>query len=354
MREGGAYGLPFFLDLLLALPALLVKCGRRTVGVDNGRESGWMRRGWMNVARVLISAGALAFLFWKIGLGETLAVLRQADLRYLLAAFLLFVLSLVIRACRWLVLLRSLDPGIPFARLLRLYFVGQFFSTFLPTQFGGDVVRALELTQDTDSSAAVGTVLLDRMTGLLVLLAMGLVVLPFHAARMEPWLVGLLLGVTVGGLVVGALILEGRFLRRITGRLPAAVSLAGQGSLARVYAAVTGCGPRAVLGAFGISLVFNVVNVLINWLCGQAVGAGIGLGYFFAVTPLLSVSGFIPSVGGWGVREMVSTAIFGSTGTGANVSAALGVALGGVSLGAGLVGGLLYGLGGLRGLRARR
>jgi uncharacterized membrane protein YbhN (UPF0104 family) len=313
-----------------------------------------MKRSWMNVIRVLISAGALAFLFWKIGLGETLAVLRRADLRYLLAAFLLFVLSLVIRACRWLVLLRSLDPGISFGRLLRLYFVGQFFSSFLPTQFGGDVVRALELTQDTNSSAAVGTVLLDRMTGLLVLLAMGLVVLPFHAARMEPWLVGLLLGVTVGGLVVGALVLEGRFLRRLTGRLPAAVSLAGHGPLAKVYAAVTGCGSRAVLSAFGISVVFNVVNVFINWLCGQAVGAGIGLGYFFAVTPLLSVSGFIPSVGGWGVREMVSTAIFASTGTGANVSAALGVALGGVSLGAGLVGGLLYGLGGLRGLRARR
>jgi uncharacterized membrane protein YbhN (UPF0104 family) len=312
-----------------------------------------MKRNWMNVVRVLISAGALAFLFWKIGLGETLAVLRRADLRYLLAAFLLFVLSLVIRACRWLVLLRSLDPSISFGHLLRLYFVGQFFSSFLPSQFGGDVVRALELAQDTNSSAAVGTVLLDRMTGLLVLLAMGLAVLPFHAARMEPWLVGLLLAVTGGGLAVGALVLEGRFLRRLTRRLPAAVSLAGQGPLAKVYAALTGCGSRAVSSAFGISVVFNVVNILINWLCGQAVGAGIGLGYFFAVTPLLSVSGFIPSVGGWGVREMVSTAIFASTGTRANVSAALGVSLGGISLSAGLIGGLLYGWGALRGLQAR-
>ena len=78
-----------------------------------------MKRGWMNVIRVLISAGALVFLFWKIGLGETLAVLRRADLRYLLAAFLLFVLSLVIRAGRWLVLLRSLDPGISFGCRVR-------------------------------------------------------------------------------------------------------------------------------------------------------------------------------------------------------------------------------------------
>ena len=313
-----------------------------------------MKKSWMNVLRILISVGALAFLFWKIGLGETLDVLRRADLRYLVAAFLLFVLSLIIRAYRWLVLLRSLDPSIPFGRLVRLYFVGQFFSSFLPSQFGGDVIRALELTQDTDSSAAIGTVLLDRMSGLMVLFVIGLAVLPFHASQMQPWLVWLLIGVSGGGLAAGALVLEGRFLRRLTGHLPSALSLAGQGSLAKIYAAVTNCGWRAVLGAFGVSAVFNVANVVINWLCGQAVGAGIGLGYFCAVTPLLSISGLVPSIGGWGVRETVSTAIFAPAGIDPNVSAALGASLGGVTLAAGLVGGVLYGLGGLRDLRARR
>lgn len=313
-----------------------------------------MKRRWLNLLRVIISVGALGFLFWKIGLKETLAVLGGADLRYLVVAFLLFILSLVIRAYRWLVLLRSLDPRVPFGRLLRLYFVGQFFNAFLPSSFGGDVVRALELTQDTRASAAVGTVLLDRMTGLLVLFAMGLVVLPFHAARMESWLVGLLLGVAGGGLIVGVLVLEGRFLRRITRWLPARLSLAGRGSLAKVYAAVTGCGRRALLSAFGVSVAFNLVNVLINWLCGQAVHAGVGLGYFFAVTPILSVSGLIPSIGGWGVREAVSTALFAPVDVGANVAAALGMALGGVTLAAGLTGGGLYLVGSLRQMVAER
>jgi hypothetical protein len=261
---------------------------------------------------------------------------------------------LVIRAYRWLVLLRSLAPSVPFGRLVRLYFVGQFFSSFLPSQFGGDVIRALELTQDTDSSAAIGTVLLDRMSGLMVLFVIGLLVLPFYASQMQPWLVWLLIGVSGGGLAAGALVLEGRFLRWLTGHLPSALSLAGQGSLAKIYAAVTNCGWRAVLGAFGVSAVFNVANIVINWLCGQAVGAGIGLGYFVAVTPLLSISGLVPSIGGWGVRETVSTAIFAPAGIDPNVSAALGASLGGVTLAAGLVGGVLYGLGGLRDLRARR
>ncbi len=313
-----------------------------------------MKKRGMNVLRVLVSAGALAFLFWKIGLGETLAVLRQADLCYLLAAFLLFVISLVIRACRWFVLLRGLALGVPFGRLVHLYFVGAFFNAFLPTGFGGDVVRALELSGDTNTSAAVGTVLLDRMSGLLVLFAMGLITLPFTFTRLEPWLAGLLVGIAGGGLLAGALVLEGRFLRRVTGRLPSVLSLRGEGFLAQVYAAVTGCGRRAVLEALGVSLVFNVVNVLVNWLCGLAVGIPQGPGFYFIVTPLISVTLLVPvSISGLGVRDWVAVALFSSVGVDANTAAAMSLSIYLVSAAAGLVGGVVYGIEGLRGLRGR-
>lgn len=312
-----------------------------------------MKRYLLNIVRVLISVGALVFLFWRVvDLDATLGELRQADLRFLLAALVLFVLSLVIRAYRWLVLVRGLDPGVPFGRLLRLYFVGQFFSTFLPSIYGGDVIRALELTQDTDPSAAIGTVLLDRLTGLMMLAPMGLIVLPFQAPVMAAWLVWLMLGVSAGVLAGGALLIEGRFLRWLTGRLPFGLSLAGEGPLAKIYAAVTGCGWRAVLAAFGVSIVFNVVNVVVNWLCGQAMGTGINLGYFLAITTLFSLAGLVPSIGGWGVRETVSTMVFAWVGE--EKAVAWGIALNLVTLTAGLVGGVIYGIEGLLGLRARR
>ncbi len=313
-----------------------------------------MKKHWANILRILISVGALVFLFWKIGLGETLAVLRRADLRYLLAAFLLVVLSLVIRAVRWFVLLRGLALGVPLGRLVHLYFVGAFFNAFLPTGFGGDVVRALELSGDTNTSAAVGTVLLDRMSGLLVLFAMGLIALPFTFTRLEPWLAGLLVGIAGGGLLAGALVLEGRFLRRVTGHLPSVLSLRGKGFLAQVYAAVTGCGRRAVLEALSVSLVFNVVNVLVNWLCGRAVGIPQGPAFYFIVTPLISVTLLVPvSISGLGVRDWVTVALFGSVGVDANTAAAMSLSLYLVSAAAGLVGGMLYGIEGLRGLRER-
>ncbi len=308
-----------------------------------------MKKRWVNLLRVLVTAGALAFLIWTIDVGKMLDELRRVDMRFLLAAFVLFLVGLVIRAYRWFVLVRGLEPTIPFVRLLRLYFVGQFFSTFLPTAFGGDVVRARELTQDTDSSVAVGTVLLDRMTGLLVLFAMGLAVLPFSIALMPPQLVGTIVVVAGGGLVAGALILQRDFLLRATRWLPPAISLAGEGPLARVHVAMTSCGRRAVVRAFLVSIVFNIINVIINWLCARALGIELGLGYFFAVTPLISVSLLVPSLGGWGVREMVTQTVFASAGT--EKGTAIGVLLGLIGLGAGLIGGILYAIEGLRGLR---
>jgi uncharacterized membrane protein YbhN (UPF0104 family) len=218
--------------------------------------------------------------------------------------------------------------------------VGQFFSTFLPTTYGGDVIRALELTQNTDPSAAIGTVLLDRLTGLMMLALIGLAVLPFQVSQMERWLVSVLLGVILAILIGGTLLIEGRFLRWLTARLPPQLSLAGQGPLAKVYAAVTNCGWGAVFKAFGVSIVFNIINVLINWLCGQAMGTGISLRFFFVVTTLFSISGLLPSIGGWGVRETLGTAVFGSVDSAK--AAAWGIALGLVMLAAGLVGGIVY------------
>jgi hypothetical protein len=301
------------------------------------------RKRWLSLARVAVGIGALAFLLWQIGLGETLNQLREADLHLLLAAFLLFLVSLVIRARRWAALLWALDLPIPFRKLIYLYFVGAFFNSFLPSGFGGDVVRALELTQDTPPPAAVGTVLVDRMTGLLVLLAMGLAALPFSAGQLAPWLVWLLVIVAGGGLLGGVLLLEGRFLRRITTWLPEPFSLEGTGPLARIYAAVTGCGWRAVAQALGISLVFNVINVLINYLCGRAVGIDLSLGYFFITAPLISITLMVPiSVGGVGIRDWVTVALFSPAGVNSNTAAAMSLAIYGVSAAAGLVGGAFY------------
>ncbi len=313
-----------------------------------------MRKRWWTVGRIFISLGLLTFVLLVVGPEKLGNVVSTASPGPFLAGLLLFVVGVVVRAARWRALLAALGIRLPFRRLVYLYFSGSFFNAFLPTGFGGDVVRVLELAQETQTSAAIGTVLVDRMTGLLVLFGMALATLPF-VGDLLPWQVRWAVGgLAGGGLAAGGLLLQGRWLRRWGGWLPGPLSLTGEGILARTYDAVTACGWRAVGTAMGISLLFNTLLILINYLAARAVGMNLGLVYFFVIVPVLSVTLMLPiSVGGLGVREGLAVLLFTQAGVDQATAAAASLAVYGISAITGLFGGLLYLVQSLRDLREK-
>ena len=69
----------------------------------------------------------------------------------------------------------------------------------------------------------------------------------------------------------------------------------------------------------------------------------------FVISTLFSIAGMVPSIGGWGVRETLSTFVFESVSD--EKAAAWGVALNLIALAAGLVGGVVYAAEGVLGLR---
>ena len=316
------------------------------------------RRLWANLFRIALSVTALVLLLREVGGADVWQVLRRADPGYLGSACLLFLLGIVIRVFRWRALLHGLGVTPPLSLLLKLYLVGNFFNTILPSGFGGDVVRAVELAQQNRQSAAVGTVIVDRLTGILSLMALGLLVLPFTQG-LAPWLVWMFIVVALCGLLGGALLLEGRLLRRITARLlqarlPQALSLAGQGKLADVYAAVSGSGARAIWQALALSTLFNLVNIAIYWLCGLAVGVDVSLSFYFVFVPLISLTLLVPiSVGGLGARDWVAQPLLASVGVPNAVAAGMTLAVYAVTLAVGLIGLAIYLVEGITGLWKR-
>jgi hypothetical protein len=309
------------------------------------------KRGWA-VARLFISLSVLGFVLATIGVEQIGRTLLQAALLPLLLAFLMYVAGIVVRAARWRALLVALNIHVPFGRLVYLYFVGAFFNAFLPSGFGGDVVRVLELAQDTQAAAAVGTVVVDRMTGLLVLFAMALAALPFGGALLPAETQLTIGGAALVGLVLGGLVLQGKWLRRLGRWLPGPLSLAGEGALARAYAAVTACGWRAVGQALLYSVVFNSLLVVLNYLSAYAVGMRLSLVYFFLFVPVLSLALMLPiSVGGLGVREGVAVVLFTQAGVSDAIAVAASLAVFAVSRATSLFGGLLYLGQSIRGLK---
>jgi hypothetical protein len=117
----------------------------------------------------------------------------------------------------------------------------------------------------------------------------------------------------------------------------------GQGKLAQVYAAVTGCGPRAVWLALATSTLFNLTNIGVHWLCARAVGIDLSLSFYFVVVPLLSLALLVPiSVGGLGARDWVAQALLGPTAVPEPTTAAWTLSVWAVTAAAGLLGGAIY------------
>ncbi len=297
-------------------------------------------------------------LFTLLKIGVTVMglflVLRGLDFRALLATLsavragwmaagaALIALSLVVRAFRWHLVLAGVGLSIRFSRLVVLYLVGSFFNAFLPSGLGGDVVRAGEAAQDVEPGAAVGSVLVDRLTGLMALFAMALMVLPFRPATFPnglAWTVG---GLCLIGLAGGVVLIDGRLLRAVTDRLPTALRAAGDGFLDRLAAAVHTLGWRPVAGALLVSVVFNLMQV--GWWAttGRALGLSVPFGYYLLVVPVMSLALLVPSIGGLGVRESLAPALFSGAGLRPEQAVALTLLVFGLERVASLLGAPVY------------
>jgi uncharacterized membrane protein YbhN (UPF0104 family) len=229
--------------------------------------------------------------------------------------------------------------------------VGTFFNIFLPSGFGGDAIRMMELSrQSKKTPEAIGTVLVDRANGLWVLFVLGLLALPFAAKDIPPDILLLVTAVSVAA-VTGGWVVMG------TGFVPwlgAKVSLPGQAKLERFYRAVSGCGYVALGQASAISLIFNLMNIAVNYLIARGLNVDRPFGIFFAFAPILSVSLLLPSIGGLGVRETAHMIFYGTVGISNAEATAMGLGQFAIqTLVPGLIGAVLYAVEGAAGLRDR-
>jgi uncharacterized membrane protein YbhN (UPF0104 family) len=291
--------------------------------IRKNRAYRFIRRHLGSIVKILVSVFGLALVLWSIPAEQIRDELVIVNWPWLVIAFAMVTFSLVLRAFRWLLLLKGLQASVPFGRLVELYFVGNFFNSFLPSGFGGDAVRILEVARDVPANIAAGTVIVDRLSGLMTLFAMALVLLPFRPDQFPDQLALIVAVVCLAGLLAGAILIEGSLIRRIGGWLPSKLSPTGNGPVAQLMDAVQGCGWKAILGAFGVSFIFNLL--LIGWWEAAARALGIEVTYvhLMLVVPILSVALLVPSIGGLGVRELIAGPLFAS----ANLRGAEAVAL---------------------------
>jgi uncharacterized membrane protein YbhN (UPF0104 family) len=305
----------------------------------------------VNVLKIGVSLGLLLLLVWKIGWRETWETLKQADARYLLAAWGLYLLSMVLRAYRWQVLLRIQKLQAALSRLTTLYFVGTFFNTVLPTGFGGDVVRMYELSKDSrQGTESVSTVLVDRLCGFVVLFVMASVALPF-SYRLIPPLVGVVIVAITVLTLLGVWLAANDGVWAWLAGLPLLGGLLNRPQVQQFRVSIAAYRTWAITRALLASLAFNILLMVFNYAVALALGVRISPWYFLVFIPIISFLLTLPvSFSGLGVREGGYVLLFGQAGVPHSLALGMSLCVYFTAVATGLIGGLLYALQGYRDL----
>jgi len=133
--------------------------------------------------RFIVSFSLIGWLLLRLGkenLQNFPLYFKQANYTLLGLAVLIFSFAVLITAIRWQILLRVQGIKLSFSPICKLTYIGFFFSNFLPTVVGGDVVKLVYVIRHTKKGPApLASMLLDRALGVGALVIISLVAVSF-------------------------------------------------------------------------------------------------------------------------------------------------------------------------------
>ncbi|MEM7034364.1 MAG: lysylphosphatidylglycerol synthase transmembrane domain-containing protein [Chloroflexota bacterium] len=299
--------------------------------------------------KIAISLGLMAYFFYVFFANPSeRAVLfesfSQARYLYWVLALGLYLLAVISNAYKWQILLRAQGVPVPIRPLVNYTFVGFFFTNFLPSNVGGDVMRGFGLARYTDRSAdAAVSVIVDRIIGLMafmftaVIAALATVTLVSNGAipslAGNETLVQNLTQVQIGAFIVlffiaavFAMMLSARL--RHLGEIVFSIKILAP--LAPIYHQVSEAFGAyrhqytALLLAFTIGLANPILTGLVDVAIIAGLNADINPLYVFLFNPIIAVSLILPvSIGGLGAMSALYVYFYGLVGVPSTIAFAL-------------------------------
>ena len=301
-----------------------------------------MKRAHKALLRGLLGGALLVAVIALADPARVLAQLRQAHVGWLLAGLAAAVASNVVSALRWRALARWLGADVSVRDATRWYFQAIGLNALLPgAVLGGDLYRAVVLRRAGQATLASSwSVVLDRVSGLWMLCAIGGLGAALCANVLAPWL-------RLPAGVFTLLMLAGTALwLMLPWVLPALLRYGGVRWLAPLRAAAERPDFNRQMG--WQALASAAVQVL---SAAALAGGGLALGvqlplaaWAFAIAPVFLMAALPVSVGGWGTREAATVAALAPFGVAAAAAVGVGVIYGLYALVQGAMGALAFGL----------
>lgn len=280
------------------------------------------RHALLVVLKVAVSATLLILLLRRADLGRVWEGLRGADPVWIGVALALYLVSLVVSAWRWQLLLGAQGVRLRLATLFESFLVATFFNNFLPSNVGGDVIRIADTAKAAGSKTTATTVvLLDRgvgLMGLFLVAAIGATVSRWSAADTGP--VGastLWAGLLAGTVVSIPVFMAPQIVHVLAGPVRRFHPEWIDERLERLTGALTRFreSPAAMAATFGGAVLVQVIMVLFYYALAWSLAIPIDLPHLALLVPVSFVVQMLPiSINGLGVREAFFGLYFGRLG----------------------------------------
>lgn len=278
---------------------------------------------------------------WR-AVGQVFSRISPAPLAALVGVALLMI---AVSCWKWKLLLESQGLELPGGFLLATYFVGYFFTNFLPTGIGGDAVRALRVGEATGRrGASLLAVFFERFTGLLVLLTwvVSLPLLRPAILRHPPILV--LVCAAAGALALALLAaFRGRELYRVASRLLPAGFVAEKAALLARHFHEFRLGRALALRVLAVTVGFYALTFLNVLLAFRTFGIDVAPAEVATWTPVILFISMVPlSISSLGIAEGAYVFCFLLAGVPREASLSVALIMRLKLVAFGLVGGAVY------------
>ncbi len=273
-----------------------------------------------------------AILLWLLARGIDLdTVGRQiigADPLWLIVAVLLAGVVVPMAAIRWQLVTQAIDAPVSKRDALSITAIGWFFNQTLPSTIGGDAVRIfMAWRTGITKTGAVHGIVLDRLMGLFVVLALATLFLPPLLSGLsedfQRWfLIAFIVAAYTGYFLLFAM--TGAFAERLDNfhlvRLARALSHDARATLISLS-------PGGVI--LVLSVILQIVQIASIYVIAVALGLDVSFAAIMIALPAVLLISSLPiSLAGWGVREQSMVLALGAMGVAATDALAISVLLG--------------------------
>ncbi|OGX52539.1 MAG: hypothetical protein A2267_05155 [Omnitrophica WOR_2 bacterium RIFOXYA12_FULL_38_10] len=294
--------------------------------------------------RVGLSVALLYYIFSKIDMEKTKAVLRSAEIIYIFYAFLTFIVINIIILVRWRIYIKALDIDASTLDITRYYLVGLFGNLFLPSAIGGDLIKIYGLCKGSNQKArVVASVLLDRLSGFasIVIVAVTSFVVGYkyiqNAFLLVPIAVMAFCSFGIAAVLFNEKIYS--FGCRVFNGFPKI-----KNNLMKLHYDIMLLNDKRMEGvkAIGLSCLSQVTFAFTFYFTARALHQDISIIYFLIFIPLICVASSVPSIGGLGVREAGTAFLFAKVGVDSGISVSMSLISFLFMVVVGLIGGAVY------------